>query len=125
MWAPLILARTHWRVLAAAVVCAAAFMAGATVSAWRLQAELQKQRAELQKQRASYEARLAAGWEAAHRAYIEKAREADEAADAADRAVSRLRKERDQWQTAYNQAKAADPDCAAWADASIRCPLPF
>ena len=118
MWPILTLARTHWRALAVLAALLAVFAAGFSVSAWRLQGELQKQRAD-------YEARLASGWQAAHEVYVEKAQAAEAAAQAAERAVTRIRQERDKWQQAFANAKTDDPDCAAWAAGAIRCPLPL
>ena len=108
---------THWRVAVVLAALLAAFAVGAVVNGWRLQSALEAQRAD-------YEARLAAGWEASLKAYRDALAKADEAQRAADQAIRRMRKERDQWKQTLSQAIESDPDCAAWASQRVACPLP-
>jgi hypothetical protein len=111
------LALTHWRVLAVSAACAVLFTAGWLTNGWRLQKELAEQKA-------AYAEANSKGWETALRQYQKLQQEYDQAAREADRAIQRMRIERDRWKTAFNQAKTDDPDCAAWASGAIRCPVP-
>jgi hypothetical protein len=117
MWFRIInAALTNWRVLAVCAAFAASFAAGWQANGWRLTSAFGRERLE-------YEQRIAAGWEAALRAHQKQIAEAAEAERRADEAIKRLRKERDKWQTSYETALKADPDCAAQASQPLRCPV--
>ena len=107
---------TNWRVLAVSAAFVAVFSAGWLSNGWRLHARLEAQKAE-------YAEANAKGWQSALEQYQRLQREYDQAAREADRAIQRMRLERDKWKTALNQAKTDDPDCAAWAETMIRCPV--
>jgi hypothetical protein len=117
MWKLTNLVLTNWRVLAVSAVSVALFSGGWLTNGWRLHARLEAQKAE-------YAEANSKGWKAALEQYQRLQQEYDQAAREADRAIQRMRIERDRWKTAFNQAKTDDPDCAAWASGAIRCPVP-
>ncbi len=117
MWFLVNRALTHWRVLLAGAACVVLIAITWQVQEWRWG----ERTAALER---DWSNRNAAGWEAALRAYREAVAEGDRAARRADEAISRMKKDRDKWKTAYSEALESDPDCAAWAEGPIRCPVP-
>ena len=108
---------TQIRALAASAALLASFAAGWQSNGWRLHARLEAQKAE-------YAEANAAGWKSALEQYQRLQREYDQAAREADRAIQRMRIERDRWRTAYSDAKAESPACAEWSAGVIQCPVP-
>ena len=116
---------THWRVVVVLAALLAAAAGGALLNGWRLQGEVERARTALEAQRADYESKLASGYKASLEAYRKAIQRADDAERAADAAIRRMRKEKDQWKQAFAEAQQNDPDCAAWASGRIACPLPW
>ena len=117
MWKLVNLVLTHWR---AAAVCVALLVQSVVVwqvQEWRWTSRLEASRRESAEQTAE-------SYRGALERLQEALREADAANRRADSAIRRLKKDRDAWKKALNDAQTSDPDCAAWSQGAIRCPLP-
>ena len=116
----------QWRLLAWAVVAAVVGVLWQRVTTWheshqRLPAVV----AELEQERACAAGSACArrAEEAAEQARAEAETRALEAAEALRRAEEKARADAAAWRAKYREATQTDPECKAWSEQRISCPL--